>query len=81
MPDYNEFLERIVAIVRPFAKPGVVLNERSELVSELGLTSLQVMELIEQIEDHFDLSIPLNILPDVRTIHDLAVQLEKLVES
>jgi acyl carrier protein len=78
MPDYNEFLERIFAIVKPFAKQGIILNEKSELVTELGLTSLQVMELIEQIEDHFDMSIPLNILPDIRTIHDLAQQLEKL---
>ncbi|VAW73131.1 hypothetical protein MNBD_GAMMA14-2705, partial [hydrothermal vent metagenome] len=45
---------------------------------ELGLTSLQVMELIEQLEDHFDMSIPLNILPDIRTVHDLALALEKL---
>jgi acyl carrier protein len=78
MPDYNEFLQRIFAIVKPFAKQGIILNENSELVTELGLTSLQVMELIEQIEDHFDMSIPLNILPDIRTIHDLAEQLEKL---
>lgn len=78
MPDYNQFIERIFAIVKPFAKQGIILNENSELVTELGLTSLQVMELIEQIEDHFDMSIPLNILPDIRTIHDLAEQLAKL---
>ena len=78
MPDYNEFLIRIFEILKPFAKQGIILNEDSELVTELGLTSLQVMELIEQIEDHFDISIPLNILPDIRTIHDLARQLEKL---
>jgi len=78
MPDYDEFLERIFAIVKPFAKQGIMLNENSELVTGLGLTSLQVMELIEQIEDHFDMSIPLNILPDIRTIHDLAEQLERL---
>ena len=78
MPDYNEFLNRIFEILKPFAKQGVILNENSELVTELGLTSLQVMELIEQIEDHFDMSIPLNILPDIRTVHDLALQLEKL---
>ena len=78
MPDYDEFLERIFAIVKPFAKQGIILNENSELVTGLGLTSLQVMELIEQIEDHFDMSIPLNILPDIRTIHDLAEQLERL---
>lgn len=78
MPDYDEFVSRIYEIVRPFAKTGHILNEDSELVAELGLTSLQVMELIEQIEDHFDLSVPLNILPDIRTIRDLALQLEQL---
>lgn len=78
MPDYNEFLERIFIILKPFTKQGVILNRQSELVTELGLTSLQVMELIEQLEDHFDMSIPLNILPDIRTVHDLATQLEKL---
>jgi len=35
--------------------------------------------LIEQIEDDFDITVPLNILPDIRTIRDLAVQLENLL--
>jgi len=81
MPDYNEFLARIFDILKPFAKQGLILNEESELVTDLGLSSLQVMELIERIEDHFDMSIPLNILPDIRTVHDLAQQLEKLTRS
>jgi acyl carrier protein len=34
--------------------------------------------MIEQIEDDFDISVPLNILPDIRTLGDLARQLEKL---
>ena len=79
MPDYNEFITRIFTTQQPFLKPGQVLSEDSELVSELGLTSLQVMMLIEQIEDDFDITVPLNILPDIRTIRDLAVQLEKLL--
>ena len=78
MPNYDTFLTRIYEILRPFTKQGIILNEDSELVTELGLTSLQVMELIEQLEDHFDISIPLNILPDIRTVRDLAEQLEKL---
>ncbi|MEE9494284.1 MAG: acyl carrier protein [Gammaproteobacteria bacterium] len=78
MPDYNAFLQQIFEVLQPFARNGILLNEDSELVAELGLTSLQVMELIEQIEDHFDISIPLNILPDIRTIRDLALQLEKI---
>lgn len=78
MANYNEFLSNIYDILKPYAKQGHILNEDSELVTGLGLTSLQVMELIEQIEDHFDISIPLNILPDIRTVRDLAQQLEKL---
>lgn len=78
MPDYNEFLARIHEALQPFLKPEVTLTEDSELVAELGLTSLQVMALIEQIEDEFDISIPLNILPDLRTVRDLATALAKL---
>ena len=36
------------------------------------------MEFIEKIEDHFDISIPLNILPDVNTIGDLAKKVREL---
>ena len=79
MPDYNEITARICALLQPFIKGGLTLSEDSELVAELGLTSLQVMMMIEQIEDDFDITVPLNILPDIRTIRDLAVQLEKLL--
>ncbi len=78
MPDYDDYLARIYEVLKPFTKQGLLLNEDSELVTELGLTSLQVMELIEQIEDYFDICVPLNILPDIRTVRDLAEQLEKL---
>jgi acyl carrier protein len=78
MPDYNEYITRIYKILQPLLKPGQKLGEHSELVAELGLTSLQVMMMIEQIEDDFDITVPLNILPDIRTIRDLALQLEKL---
>jgi acyl carrier protein len=77
MPDYNEYLESIYSLLQTFLKEGVSLTEDTELVTELGLTSLQVMTMIEHIEDHFDISIPLNILPEIRTVRDLA---QKLVE-
>jgi acyl carrier protein len=49
------------------------------LVSDLEFDSLKVMSLVERVEDRFDLSIPLNILPDVRTVRDFTVQLQKLL--
>lgn len=82
MPHYNDYLAYIYETLQPFAErsgqSNQVLSEKSELVAELGLSSIDVMEVIVDIEDHFDLSIPLNILPDITTIGDLAKALEKL---
>ncbi|MCK4425431.1 MAG: acyl carrier protein, partial [Deltaproteobacteria bacterium] len=51
----------------------------TDLVADLGLDSMAVMELLAAIEDRFDISIPLNILPDVRTLKDLALQIQQLM--
>ena len=45
---------------------------------DLELDSVMVMELMMELEDHFDISIPLNSLPDVNTVSDLAIEISKL---
>lgn len=81
MAAYEDCLARICEILDTFTKQGHIIQEDTELVSELGLSSLQVMEMIERLEDDFDVSIPLNILPEVRSVRDLGVQLERLTNS
>lgn len=78
MPSYETIFAELYEVLQPFAKEGQVLNEDTQLVADLGLDSVQVMELLLQIEDRFDISIPLNILPEVRTINDLALQLHTM---
>ncbi len=65
----------------PLVDEGIGIQEETDFVIDLGFDSLKVMKLVEQVEDHYDISIPLNILPDVRTIKDFVLQLEKLVLS
>ena len=77
MPEYVNYVDYIFACLGSL-KPDIQITEETDLVAEAGLSSLQVMELIEQIEDHFDVSIPLNILADVNTVGDLARQIERL---
>jgi len=78
MSSYQQFLPDLYQVLQPFANEGEVLSEDTELVADLGLDSLKIMELMLEIEDHFDVSIPLNVLPDIRTIKDLAVQVGSL---
>lgn len=74
----DEIVTQVFEVLRPFAKDGQVIGEDTELVADLGLDSVQVMELLLEIEDHFDVSIPLNVLPDVRTVSDLSEQLQSI---
>jgi acyl carrier protein len=52
-----------------------------DLVNDLGLDSLKVMEILENLEDTFDISIPINILPGIRTVEDLVVEIKKINDN
>ena len=78
MADYQEYLEFMFSALDQLNKKELELTDTTDLVADIGLSSLEVMELIEKIEDHFDISIPLNILPDVNTIGELARKVQEL---
>ncbi len=78
MADYQEYLSFMYSALEPLNRKDLSLSETTDLVADMGLSSLEVMELIEKIEDHFDISIPLNILPDVNTIGELAKKVQEL---
>jgi len=78
MTDYQEYLDFLYSALESQNKKQVALSESTDLVADIGLSSLEVMEFIEKIEDHFDISIPLNILPDVNTIGELARKVREL---
>jgi acyl carrier protein len=74
--DYAEQLKQLVNELDIDVETDI--DETSDLVNEVGLSSLQLMELVELIEDRFDVSFPLNDLADVRTLADLANAIERL---
>jgi acyl carrier protein len=74
----ESILKEITAILKPFVPEGQAINEDTDLVADLGLDSLKVMKILESVEDRFDISIPLNILPDVRTVKDFVLQIQKI---
>lgn len=76
-----EILPQLLEILKPFAKEGQQLSEETKLVAELGLDSLQVMQILLKIEDHFDISIPLNNLPTIQTVQELVLEIETLVKA
>ncbi len=78
MANYEQYIEFMYSVLGKLNKPELELSETTDLVADVGLSSLEVMEFIEQIEDVFDISVPLNILPDINTIGQLAHKLDEL---
>src|SRR5947209_3202811 len=53
----------------------------NDLVADLGFDSLQVLEVIAELEDRFDISIPLNDVPTTRTVAQIVAQVARLVSE
>ncbi len=81
MPQYDDILLKLYEILRPYTQDGQILSESTELVKDLGLDSMKVMQLLLGIEEQFDISIPLNIVANVRTVRDFARQIEQFVKQ
>ncbi len=81
MNSYDEVLERVKKTLQPQAKDDLLIREETMLATDLGLDSAQLMELILEIEEQFDISIPLNVLPEVYNVKDLVVELQKLLDK
>ena len=81
MPQYDEILNRVSGHLRSMVPADTQLTENSDLIDELGLDSVLVMDLVLEIEDEFDVSVPVNVLADVRTLRDLTLAIQRLVEE
>lgn len=79
--NYAEILEEVKTLLARFGKSHVDIDEEAELVNDLELDSLLVMELVQEVEDTFDISFPLNDLSGIRTLKDFVLQIQKEIEA
>jgi acyl carrier protein len=78
--NYDNVLTTVISIIDRLLTGKVVLSEDTAIQADAGMTSLQVMEMVLETEESFDISFPLNRLPDIRTIRDLAQEIVVILE-
>jgi acyl carrier protein len=66
-------------VLRNVSRRPIEPTLESDLVADLGFDSLQVLELIAELEDRFDISIPLNDVPATRKVAQVVAQVTRLV--
>lgn len=66
-----EITEVICQLLGPHNKDGVALKAETDIPAELNIDSVGVLDFIMDVEDKFDVEIPMNVVAETRTIGDL----------
>ena len=70
--DQNSILQNLCKQLENFVSTDIEITPDTDLINELAIDSVKLLSLIMEIEDEFDISVPINVLADVHTVRDLA---------
>ena len=73
--------EGVIDVLKNVSRRPIEPALHNDLVADLGFDSLQVLETIAELEDRFDISIPMDDVPSTRTVAQIVAQVARLVEA
>jgi acyl carrier protein len=73
--------EGVIDVLKNVSRRPIEPHADSDLVADLGFDSLQILEVIAELEDRFDISIPLNDVPATRTVAQVVAQVSELLDG
>ncbi|MGH8260359.1 MAG: acyl carrier protein [Steroidobacteraceae bacterium] len=80
MTDGNLAAE-IVDLLMRRVPVGIQVSAETRIAGGLGLDSVAILDFIMDLEDRFDISIPLDRVADVQTVADLSHAIETLMRA
>jgi len=69
--DNDLVFHKICNLLEPLNEQGIKLTRNTDLVADLEAESVAVLDVVMEIEDNYDISIPVNIISEIRTIGEL----------
>lgn len=71
----------VIEVLKNVSRRPIEPTRESDLATDLGFDSLQILEVIAELEDKFDISIPLNDVPAARTVAQVVAQVTALIDG
>lgn len=76
--NYDEIMKLLCDRLSDLTLSEVEITPESNLIGQLSIDSIKLLNLIMEIEDTFDISVPINALADVQTVRDLVDLIHKI---
>jgi acyl carrier protein len=68
----DQVVAEIVKRLEPFQVESRPISGATVITKDLNIDSLAVMDMVMELEDRFDISIPLNDVAEIHTVDELA---------
>lgn len=81
MTEISDIVPVLVDLLKPFNPDDQVLLESTDIPAELNIDSVGVLDFIMEVEDHFDIEIPMNAVTNIRTIGELAAYVQSRLKK
>jgi acyl carrier protein len=78
MHSKEDILLKVSEQLKQSAEADVEITAETNIAEQFALDSVKVLDLLMEIEDDFDVSVPLNLMADVQTVNDLVEVIYKL---
>ena len=75
---FNSIEAGIIELLAHRVPADTLVTAETRIVGGLGLDSVAVLDFIQDIEDRFDISIPLERVAEVQTIGELSLAIQTL---
>lgn len=69
--DDDLVFRKICSLIEPLNEKGVELSRDTDLIADLEIDSVAVLDMVMDIEDFYDISIPVNTISETKTIGEL----------
>ena len=69
----------VIDVLKNVSRRPIEPSPGNELVADLGFDSLQVLEVVSELEDRFGITIPTDEVPATRTVKDVVDRVARLV--
>ena len=71
MTDRDQVLAKVKALIEPFNKKGIAVDEATRFAQDLEWDSLTVLDFVANIEDEFDIVITMNQQAEIENVGQL----------
>lgn len=76
--DDDLVFHKICSLLEPLNEKGVKLTRDIDIIADLEIDSVSLLDVVMDIEDNYDISIPVNTISEIKTIGELVDAIHKI---